>query len=228
MTYSDLFVGVEPEGSGRGRFNYHLKLLREADLVEVDENQYRLTPRGEAAAVLLEEGLEALKPQKRWRLSDTVTGSLFGLAFIGFTTLIAILMNVQKPIDLVTPILAVGSPFLVLLILVHRFDGLLLSSPTKVSYFVRGAIIVYSLVVFIVLTTLLFEAMPFLAGPHIVVYREVYPGGSSTMSMQLLVWLYLSPFVIAWLWVFGKEREWGLWRWFAAKSRLAQRKEGSS
>jgi hypothetical protein len=207
MTYSDLFVNVEPEGAGRGRFNYHLKLLREADLVEVDENLYRLTPRGKAAAVLLEKGLESPKPQKRWKLSDTVTGSLFGLAFIGITTLIAILVNVQKPGDLVIPVLAVGSPFLALLVLVHRHDGLFLTSPTKVSYFVRGALIVYSVFVFIILLNLLFQAMPFLAGPNFVVYSDVYPGGSSTMSMQLLPWLYLTPFLAAWLWVLGKERE---------------------
>ncbi len=205
MTYSDLFANVEPEGAGRGRFNYHLKLLREADLVEVDENLYRLTSRGEAATILLEEGLGAPKPQKRWKLSDTITGSFFGLAFIGFTALVAILMQAQTPRDLVTPILAVGPPFLVVLIVVHGLDGFLLSSPTKVSYFFGGAVTVYSLFVISILLSLFFQANPSLAADP---------------DPNRLAWLYLTPFVVAWLWVFGREREWGIWRWFATRLRL--------
>ncbi|MEE9237916.1 MAG: hypothetical protein V3U52_09045, partial [Thermoplasmata archaeon] len=49
---------TEPEGNGRGRFNYHLKVLRKAGLIEVDQSTYRLTPRGSAVLTLLEEVME--------------------------------------------------------------------------------------------------------------------------------------------------------------------------
>ncbi len=55
MTYSDLFSRLEPNGGERARFNYHLRSLRNADLVQLTDSLYGLTPRGEAALVLLRE-----------------------------------------------------------------------------------------------------------------------------------------------------------------------------
>ena len=52
-TYSDLFIHLEPNGDDRGRFNYHLRSLRNADLIRRADSLYYLTPRGEAALVLL-------------------------------------------------------------------------------------------------------------------------------------------------------------------------------
>ena len=52
-TYSDLFTHLEPNGGDRGRFNYHLRSLRNADLVQLEDSQYRLTDRGKAALILL-------------------------------------------------------------------------------------------------------------------------------------------------------------------------------
>ncbi|MFQ5872030.1 MAG: hypothetical protein ACE5IB_07720 [Candidatus Geothermarchaeales archaeon] len=57
MTYSQLFSRVEGKGRGRGRFNYHLNVLRKAGLLQQENGAYSLTARGEAALVLLEEGL---------------------------------------------------------------------------------------------------------------------------------------------------------------------------
>lgn len=51
--YSDLFNHLEPNGGERGRFNYHLRSLRNADLVQLEDSQYRLTERGKAALILL-------------------------------------------------------------------------------------------------------------------------------------------------------------------------------
>jgi hypothetical protein len=51
--YTDLFAHIEPNGDERGRFNYHLRRLRSANLICLSEGQYRLTPRGEAALALI-------------------------------------------------------------------------------------------------------------------------------------------------------------------------------
>lgn len=64
-TYSDLLNHLDPTGAARGRFNYHLKLLREADLVQVEETRYRLTPRGEAALTLLKGVSEDYEPSDK-------------------------------------------------------------------------------------------------------------------------------------------------------------------
>ncbi len=45
-TYSTLLAKVEPDGEGTGSFNYHLKVLKDAGLVEVDDGLYRTTPSG--------------------------------------------------------------------------------------------------------------------------------------------------------------------------------------
>ncbi len=221
LTYSRLFATVEPEGSGRGRFNYHLKVLREAGLVEVAENLYRLTSRGEAALALLEEVLEARQGPPRWRLSDTIAGSLFGLGVLGLTVLVALLGNVDDPSGLLLPFLLVGSPFLIFLVVLHNFDGVPLSSARGVSYFIRGALIVYLLPAYVLLVHFLTLAFPILAGPP-VVETTVYPGGGrSTYTWYWLPWLYLIPIVLVWLSVLSREREWGIWRWFAARTRPA-------
>lgn len=57
MTYSQLFSRVEEQGRGRGRFNYHLNVLRRAGLVRLEDGAYSLLPAGEAGLILLEEGL---------------------------------------------------------------------------------------------------------------------------------------------------------------------------
>lgn len=59
MTYSDLFSRLEPNGAERARFNYHLRSLRDADLVWLTGGLYRLTPKGQAALVLLKEVSES-------------------------------------------------------------------------------------------------------------------------------------------------------------------------
>lgn len=53
MTYSDLFSRLEPDGGERAGFNYHLRSLRKADLVQLADSLYGLTPEGEAALVWL-------------------------------------------------------------------------------------------------------------------------------------------------------------------------------
>lgn len=53
-SYSDLFSHLEPNGGARGRFNYHLRSLRNADLVRRADSRYYVTHRGEAALTLLE------------------------------------------------------------------------------------------------------------------------------------------------------------------------------
>ncbi len=72
-TYSDLFTHLEPNGGDRGRFNYHLRSLRNADLVRLTDSLYGLTPRGEAALVLLRdvsEGSEARPRPERESRAD--------------------------------------------------------------------------------------------------------------------------------------------------------------
>lgn len=59
MTYSDLFNRLEPDGGERAGFNYHLRSLRNADLVWLTGGLYRLTPRGQTALVLLKEVSES-------------------------------------------------------------------------------------------------------------------------------------------------------------------------
>lgn len=68
ITYSDLFRRLEPNGGERARFNYHLRALRSADLVRLTDSLYGLTPRGEAALLLVRgvsERSEARPPPKR-------------------------------------------------------------------------------------------------------------------------------------------------------------------
>ncbi len=61
-TYSDLFGRLEPNGGERARFNYHLRSLRNADLVQLEDSQYRLTERGKAGLIFLHGLLERHEP----------------------------------------------------------------------------------------------------------------------------------------------------------------------
>lgn len=218
-TYSRLFAAVEPEGSGRGRFNYHVKILREAGLVAVDEDLYRLTSQGDAALVLLEDDLGKAQPRDHWRLSDTVAGSLFGLGVMGLTGLLFVIMRPSDPTASLLPFLLVGSPFLIFLVVLHALDGFPLSSPTGVGHFIRGAVISYLWIPYALLIVQLVSSFPPLAGPPIV-QRTVHPGGGTSIAqLYWLPWIYLVLPLVPWLWSVAREREWGLWRWVTARFR---------
>ena len=65
MTYSNLFSHLEPDGGERARFNYHLRSLRNAELVRLMDSHYGLTPGGEAALVWLSQ--DSLRSEARPR-----------------------------------------------------------------------------------------------------------------------------------------------------------------
>ena len=92
MAYSNLLAKVEPESKGRGRFNYHLKVLKDAGLIDIAGAQYRLTPSGAVAAQLLIQASKKVVPPPRRRTQLTIIGSLIGVGGIGLLLLLSMVL----------------------------------------------------------------------------------------------------------------------------------------
>ena len=92
MAYSHLLARVEPERKGRGRFNYHLKVLRDARLIKVAGAQYRLTSSGAAAAQFLMQASKKVVPAPRRRTQLTIIGALIGVGGIGLLLLLSVIL----------------------------------------------------------------------------------------------------------------------------------------
>ncbi|MFQ5919951.1 MAG: winged helix-turn-helix domain-containing protein, partial [Thermoplasmata archaeon] len=92
MPYSHLLAKVEPESKGRGRFNYHLKVLKDAGLIDIAGAQYRLTPSGAVAAQLLIQASKKVVPPPRRRTQLTIIGSLIGIGGVGLLLLLSIVL----------------------------------------------------------------------------------------------------------------------------------------
>ncbi len=98
LTYSQLFASMEPRGGGRGRFNYHLKVLREASLVVVQESEYGLTGTGGAAVTFLEEVNQGSHQPARLNISRRDFIPLLGLSVL-ILALALVLSVVLGPIQ---------------------------------------------------------------------------------------------------------------------------------
>lgn len=72
MTYSNLFGRLEPDGGERARFNYHLRSLRNANLLQLTDSLYGLTAGGAAALALLREVSERSEKRPRPEKESTV------------------------------------------------------------------------------------------------------------------------------------------------------------
>lgn len=107
MTYSQLFASMEPRGGGRGRFNYHLKVLREAGVIQVQESHYGLSETGEAAVSFLEEVNRESNPRGWLNVPRRHVGPLLGFSILGLASalllwsLLAPTLNVPpaQPLD---------------------------------------------------------------------------------------------------------------------------------
>lgn len=104
LTYSQLFASMEPRGGGRGRFNYHLKVLREAGLIQAQENHYGLTEVGEAAVSFLEGVNANSDPRGRLKISRYHVGPLLGFSILGLAS-VFLLWSVLAPVANVSPVL---------------------------------------------------------------------------------------------------------------------------
>ena len=91
-TYSELLAKVDPGGEGSGRFNYHLKVLKDAGLVEVDDGLYRPTPNGFAALQLLAQAPEGTAAPPRRRVRLAIVGSVIGVGVIGLLLLLSVVL----------------------------------------------------------------------------------------------------------------------------------------
>ncbi len=102
LTYSQLFASMEPRGGGRGRFNYHLKLLREAGLIQSQENHYGLTEIGEAAVSFLEGVSKHSNARVRLNIPRRHIGPLLGFSILGLASALLV-WSILAPVADVPP-----------------------------------------------------------------------------------------------------------------------------
>ncbi len=103
LTYSQLFASMEPRGGGRGRFNYHLKVLRESGLIQAQDNHYGLTGSGEAAVAFLEEVNRDSGPRARLNIPRRHIGPLLAFSILGLAAVL-LLWSILVPMASVSPV----------------------------------------------------------------------------------------------------------------------------
>lgn len=211
LSYSESFSRVEPQGIGRGRFNYHLKILRGAGLLQLDDGLYHLTAPGDSAVVLLDGGTPGSARVLPSLLPGTVVGGPYGLAFFGTVLVLSASLEAGELMSdaLDFSVLAVGSTLLLSLVAIHWRGGSTLSTPTQVPYFAAGATLAFA-----------FFTLPLLAR---ILFSPAWGSGPGYGDVPLVY-----AWVVAGLWVLllAREREWHPWRWVAQRHRETGKEEG--